>query len=325
MPRSSPAILAALAALALVSCGEDPVPIVAVTFNTGTTPGMNHDGGPDDGYGSEEAALSDMYYGDGLAWVAVVEDTRGFFAELQPDIVAFQEMFYSGECETVPVEARPGFVCESWSPGDPTVAQVVLGMGYQVACHQGKSDKCLAVKRSFGTFRGCEGDLCMDFLDGAEVPDCGSGSRVGRGIVERSDGSTLTVVNVHGSSGLTVEDNDCRVRQFEQVFVDLDGEPAANGEVNLVLGDLNTDPVRLAEGDASARRFTDFVGEGKPFRFHTESGPGAPRSYAGLADIDHVVSDAFEGSCRIPGITEGEPVSDVRYFDHAPVVCELFE
>ncbi len=132
----------------------------------------------------------------------------------------------------------------------------------------------------------------------------------------------LTVVNVHGSSGVAAEDTACRVAQFEQVFVDLDGEPAANGELNLVLGDLNTDPGRYDGVEASATRFAELARE-RGFTFATEIGRTAPGSYGGLVDIDHVLSDGLSGSCRIPGVTDDEPVSAVRYFDHAPVICEL--
>lgn len=305
-----------------MSCGDESEPIVVVTFNTGTTTGMNHDGAPDDGYTSAEAEISDMHYGDGLAWVPVVEDTERFLAAVQPDIVAFQEIFHPGECATIPPELHAGFVCESWSEGDPTVAQRIVGMGYQVACHQGKNDKCIAVRRAFGTIRGCDADLCMDFLDGAGVPDCGSGSRVGRAVVDRVDGSVLTVVNVHGSSGVEADDVACRVAQFEQVFVDLDGEPAANGELNVVLGDLNTDPGRYDGVDASATRFNQLAAE-RGFDFVTEVGRMAPRSYAGIVDIDHVLSDGLGGDCAIPGVTDDVPVSATRYFDHSPVICEL--
>ena len=305
-----------------LGCADGDSPIVVVTFNTGTTDGIDHDGPPDDGYGSAEAAISDAYYGDGLAWVPVVEDTERFFAELQPDIVAFQEIFHPGECPTIPSELHAGFVCEGWSPGDPTVAQRVVGMGYQVACHQGKSDKCIAVRRAFGSIRGCDADVCMDFLAGAPVPDCGSGSRVGRALIDRVDGSELTVVSVHGTSGLAAADVACRVAQFEQVFVDLDGEPAANGEVNVVLGDLNTDPGRYEGVEESATRFMQLAAE-RGFTFASEVGRSAPRSYAGIVDIDHVLSDGLSGECSIRGITEGEPVSAVRYFDHAPVICAL--
>ncbi len=323
-----------IAALACAACGGDPdtdgpeppeFTMVAVTFNTGTTEGLRHDDPPDDGYDGADAMRSDTWYGDGLAWLPAVEATRAWLAEVQPDVIAFQEIFYAGECEAIPPEEHAEFFCETWSPGDPTVAQVILGGGYQVACNLQKPDKCLAVKRSFGTFRGCDGDLCLDGLDGARVPDCGSGSRVGRGVVDLVGGGSLTVVNVHGSSGVTVDDIACRVRQFEQVFVDLgDGMPAASGAVNVVMGDLNTDPGRLADGDESAARFVDFVGEGERFHFVSDVGRRAEPSYAGLFNIDHVVSDGLDGSCWIAGVTEGHPgVTEAVYFDHRPVVCSL--
>src|SRR5690606_35560323 len=129
-----------------------------VTFNTGTTDGLGHHAPPDDAYGSSQAALSDTYYGDGLAWLAAIEDARRFLAATSASIVAFQEIFYSGDCPSIPAEAYPGFVCERWRPGDPTVAQVIVGEGFQVACHLGKADKCIAVDRRLGSFRGCDAD-----------------------------------------------------------------------------------------------------------------------------------------------------------------------
>lgn len=320
-------ILLPIMTVALVGCagdGEPALEMVAVTFNTGTTPGLRHDDPPDDGYTSEEAAISDEHYGNGLAWLPAVEATRQWLAEVQPDVIAFQEIFHAGACPDIPPELHEGFFCETWAEGDPTVVQAVLGDGYQVACNLEKPDKCLAVRRSFGTFRGCEANLCLDGLDGARVPDCGGGSRVGRGVIDLVDGGSVTVVNVHGTSGVTYDDIDCRVRQFEQIFVDLDGEPAANGEVNVILGDLNTDPGRLAGGDDSVDRLLDFVGDDRRFHFVSEVGPRATPSYAGLLNIDHVIADDPGGSCWIAGVTEGRPeVLDAVYFDHKPVVCSL--
>ncbi|MFW5920765.1 MAG: hypothetical protein ACOCUS_02905, partial [Polyangiales bacterium] len=258
--------------LGACSSGGTPGPILAVTFNTGTTEGLAHDDPPDDGYTSEHAAISDTHYGNGLAWLPAVDATRAFFDAVRPDVAVFQEIFWAGRCPDIPEDAHAGFYCERWSPGEPTVANAILGEGYQVACNLGKPDKCAAVRRDFGTFRGCEHDLCLDGLDGARVEDCGSGSRIGRGVIDLADGGTLTLVNVRGTSGVSEEDQDCRVRQFEQVFVDLDGAPAASGDRNLVMGDFNTDPGRLVDGDASAARLGDFVGEGESFRFVTDVG-----------------------------------------------------
>lgn len=318
-----------LALVALTACGSeeppasDPSGIVVVTFNTGTTPGLGHDSS-DDGYGAAEATLSDLHYGNGLAWRAVVDDTRNYLTQLAPDVIAFQEIFHSDDCAAVPEAARPGFVCESWQPGDPTVAQTILGQGYQVACHQGKADKCIGVKTSFGRFAGCEQDLCLDFLDGKPITGCGGGSRVGRGVIELAAGGTLTVVNLHGNSGLKLSDTECRVALFAAVFEDFDGQPAVSGEQNVVLGDLNTDPGRNHTFDASAVKWNEHVGPGKAFRMHTAVGPDVLPTYAGNFNIDHVASDAFAGTCVHPGATPGStPVSPIVYFDHKPAVCRL--
>jgi hypothetical protein len=315
--------------VALLACGcsADPpaLSFIAVTFNTGTNPGQPHDDPPDDGYSSADADISDMWYGDGMAWLPAIDAARRLFAEVSPDLVGFQEIFHTGDCPNIPPEYHDRFACSGWSPGDPTVAQMALGGDYQVACHLDKPDKCLAVHRRFGSFRACDADLCLDGLAGAEVPDCGSGSRIGRGVVDLVAGGALTVVNIHGSSGFTAEDQRCRVAQFDQVFVDLgDGAPAASGAVNVIVGDLNTDPGRLAGGEDSATRFAAFVGDGQRFHFVTDVGEDATPTYAGAFNIDHVVSDAYQGSCWAAGISEGHPaVIEAIYFDHVPIVCTL--
>lgn len=314
----------------MTACSEtaEPPPLVftAVTFNTGTTPGLGHDNAPDDGYTSAHAKISDEWYGDGLAWRPAVEATRTFLAEVSPDVVVFQEIFFSGDCLSVPPEVHAGFVCEGWSLSDPLVVQVVLGAGYQIACHREKRDKCAAVKRSFGAFRNCPLDVCVDGLDGEAVDGCGRGARVAAGVIDLADGGDMTLVSVHGSSGISADDQACRVAQFEQIFEDRgDGTPLASGARNLVMGDLNTDPGRLPGFDTSAAYFDAHVGPGTPFRFATEVGDGVPGTYAGgLLNIDHVVADAFEGTCWAAGITQGHPpVIDAVYFDHRPIVCSM--
>ena len=304
-----------------------PLQALVVTFNTGTTEGLEHDAGPGDVYTSDDATTSNLYYGDGLAWLPAVEATRQFFATLQPDLVAFQEIFHPEDCASIPAPFHTGFYCEQWTADGPTVAQYVLGAGYQVACHLGKTDKCAAVRTAFGTFQGCSSDLCLDGLDGGQVQDCGSGSRIGRGVVDLAGGGTLTIVSVHGSSGILLADQQCRVQQIDQVFLDLgdgQGQPAANGIRNVVLGDFNTDPGRNTLFDLSAQRWNAFVGDGKIFHWVSPVGPAAPPTYAGLLNIDHVVSDAYEGSCWSAGVTPGHPdVYPPAYFDHKPLVCDI--
>lgn len=307
--------------------GVDKNRFVVMTFNTGTTLGLRHDQGTADGYSTAEAKISDRWYGNGLSWRAAVTAVRKMIAEVGPDIVAFQEIFDCLECKNIPVEEHQGFVCEGLSPGDANVAQLVLGQEYQIAYHPGKRSKCLAVHRRFGTFRGYQSRDCGDVLEGAEVKGCGSGARIARAVVERRTGQTLTVISVHGTSGLLPKDQQCRVRQVERIFLDFgDGQPGVNGRQHVILGDFNTDPGRAAAIDASAARWNDFVGQGKAFHFVSKIGADAPRSYRRWADIDHVVSDGFQGSCRYLGLDEtSPPVWHGVYFDHVPVICTLWD
>lgn len=296
---------------------------IAVTFNTGTSKDLPHDAPPADGYTSAQAQLSDQYYGNGLAWKQVVADATAFFAQVQADIVVFQEIFYSGDCATIPASAQTGFVCESWQPGDPTVAQLLVGTGWQVACHPGKPDKCAAVRKSFGAIRGCAQDFCLQGLDGFTVSGCGGGARIGRGVIDLVGGGSITLVNVHGSSGVSGSDQKCREEQFKQVFVDLgDGQPGANGAVNLVLGDLNTDPGRAALFDDSAKKWNDLVAQ-RGFHFISDVGLFATPTYAGIFNIDHAVSDSLVGSCWSAGAAGTPPVTNTVYFDHMPLVCKI--
>ena len=301
---------------------------VAVTFNTGTTTGLKHDGPPDDGYTPKHAERSDKHYGDGLAWKKAIEAAKTFFEKLRPDVVVFQEIFYSEECKNIPKEAHKDFVCETWKAGEPTVVQVILGKDYQVMCHPGKPDKCAAVKKSFGAFQGCKKDFCLEGLTGFPVKDCGSGARVARGVIQVTQergGGSITLVNVHGSSGLKSDDVECRAKQVEQVFTDLgDGKPGANGSRNLIMGDLNTDPGRAS--DKATARWNHFVGPSKTFRFITDMGKDAQPTYSSLLNIDHIISDIKGGSgdCWAAGVTQGKPdILNAVYFDHKPIVCTI--
>jgi len=302
-----------------------PRPVfVAVTFNTGTTEGIVPPDGDNGGYDEAHAQTSDQWYGDGLAWSPAVEAARAWFEAVDPDVVVFQEIFYAGLCPDIPADAQADFVCATWTAGDPTVAPAILTGNWQVMCHPGKDDKCAAVHRRFGSFRGCDQDFCLEGMTGFKVPTCGSGARVARAVIDLVGGGTLTLVNFHGSSGFGGEEQGCRVQQVEQAFQDLgDGEPGANGDVNLVMGDFNTDPGRLAGQDPSAARVGDFVGEGHALHFVTAVGPDAPPTYAAW-NIDHVISDQLTGTCWHAGVTEGHPaVLEARYFDHKPAVCTL--
>jgi hypothetical protein len=302
---------------------QTPKPFVVITFNTGGGAGGSDDL-PNEGFHSEQFEISDDWYGNGLAWPAFITAAAEFIAETDPDVIVFQEVFWTGDCPGIPEEFHTGFICEDWTWNQPTVVQMILSDDFQIVCNFGKPDKCAAVNRRFGTFQGCGSDFCLEGMTGATVESCGKGSRVGRGVIDLVGGGTLTLVNFHGSSGLKTDDSQCRVKQIDQVFINLgDGQPAASGEVNLIMGDLNTDPARFAE-ELSAIRWNDFVGEGKAFHFITEVGMDVVPTYHGIANIDHVISDQLVGNCWHPGVTEGHPpVTEATYFDHNPSVCTV--
>ena len=99
LPASASSALEILLVLLLAAgCGDDagPLELRVVTFNTGGGAG----GEPDhpDGFTEIEADYSDEHYGNGLAWIGAIDATRAFFAEIQPDVVAFQEIFHPEEC-----------------------------------------------------------------------------------------------------------------------------------------------------------------------------------------------------------------------------------
>src|SRR5690606_12041639 len=107
------------------------------------------------------------------------------------------------------------------------------------------------------------------------------------------------------------------------IFVDFgNGAPGADGSANLILGDFNTDPVRLSAVDRSAQRWNDFVDVDGPFRFLTGQ-PSQEPTYRRFT-IDHIVSDVFSGNVTFPGRSSSAPeIFRVQMFDHTPVVARL--
>ena len=284
-----------------------------MTFNGGTTEGLPHDEG-DDAYTSEHAAIADELYENSLSWNPAEQALSEHLADTAPRIVAFQEIFWDGWCEEIELDPQLDFVCQDYQAGSPTQPQRLLGEAYQVACAPGQPDNCVGIHEELGRIQGCDEALCQEGLEGMAPPDgCSNGARIGRVIVELVEGGELSVVNVHGSSGLDAETRDCRVSQFQQIFEDRgDGQPAAVG-ASLVLGDLNTDPFRMTEADASAAYFAGQI-DGRHWWWLSDETP----TYGnGLTAIDHAVSNQLRGSCS------SEPVWDTVYWDHMPLLCEV--
>lgn len=310
---------------------KKPFTFTAMTFNVGTTTGLAHDkneGTPQgDGYTSAHAKITDEHYENSLSWNPAERALTAFLAKKKPDIAGFQELYYDPWCETIQVDPSLDFVCKEYSKSRPLQIQRILGPDYQVACAVGQDDNCVGIHKRLGQFKGCPLDKpCLGGLFGMSPPDkCSRGARVGSIEVQTHNGPNFVLVLVHGTSGVKEKDTLCRKAQFHQIFVDRgDGKPAAYGKINLVLGDLNTDPFLMKDADVSAAYWNQFVGPGKPYTYISSNAPDGPRTYAGTFRIDHVVSDAFRGQCTVPGITpQTEPVFSGVYWDHSPILCSL--
>lgn len=323
---------ALLAGFFLTACQSPPPPVPptdegprfdslrVVTLNAGAGKSVDRVRGDNAGYGPAQAERADRWYGNGLAWPAVMHDVRAFLERTDADVVALQEVFYSGECADIPPPAREGFVCEDWQPGDPTVARIILGDDYQLACHPGKPDKCLAVHRRLGRIDGCTDAFCRRGLEGLDDGLCGSGNRVAAATLRLKAGGSLRVVHVHGTSGVGRADAECRRSQVEAIFA----PGAAAAEQGIVLGDFNTDPGRVTWLDPSARALRRHTRPPGRYRFMTEVGLFARPTFLSFLNIDHVLAAGMRGECRAAGRTPGtSPVSTLVYLDHTAIVCDL--
>ncbi len=309
-----------------------PTPFSVMTFNAGTSSQSIHDKdeeeGEGDGYTSVQADYIDEFLGNSLAWKPAEAAVTKWLSEKKPDIVAFQEMMFDPWCEEAPPPPEGmDLVCEGYSPGGPYTVERLLGPDYQVASTLDQEDNWVGIRKEIGRFKGCpEEGPCIGGVFGLGLPDeCNGRPRVSSIEVELADGREFVLVNVHATSGMTEQDMECRSLQFDQVFKDRgDGKPAAYGKVNLVMGDMNTDPFLLAGADPSADQWNQYVGEGKTFHYISSSDASGPATHVTTMHIDHVVSDAIIGSCIVPGESfDIPPVMQTTFFDHRPVLCDV--
>ena len=308
-----------------------PQQFTVITFNVGTTDHLQHDKDEDegdgDGYTSTHAARNAAHYSNNLAWRPAEDALKGFLAETRPHLVFFQELFFDPWCEDIAPEPGFDFVCDTYDPEGPKQVERLLGENYFIACAAGHPDNCVGVRKDFGILPGCPGDgLCMGGLEGLPPPSgCTKGERVGTAVIRLTDGRLIHAVNAHTVAGMTEEDMACRKAHFEQIFVDRgDGKPAAFGEVNLVAGDMNTDPFIMAGVDPSADFWNQHVGDDLGFHYISSENADGPPTIATFLHIDHVVSDLVHGECVVVGHSKDvPPVMDTTYWDHRPVLCTV--
>jgi hypothetical protein len=314
---------------------EAPRPLTVITINAGTTPGLAHDSDEESGrapYSGATAGIVDESYQNSLSWNPAEARLTEWLALVDPDIVAFQEIFHDPWCDDInrPEDAPLDLVCGNYTRERPRQVRRLMGPDFQIVCGEGKPDTCIAVHTRLGPVTACDGqpENCLTTWDGfIPLSRCTSRDRLGRAFVASSNGRpAFNIIAGDGTSGLTVEDALCRRDIFSLVFDDKgDGVPLVRPDaINLVLGDFNVDPILFAGGDESADYLLEHIGDDHPFQWHSPIDPSGPRSYALGVSIDHVASDGLTGACVIPGSSPGvAPVWDRIYWDHRPIVCEL--
>jgi endonuclease/exonuclease/phosphatase family metal-dependent hydrolase len=303
----------------------EPLDFRVMTFNCGTTNQVLHKG--QGGYTAEHGDLIDASYRNNLAWAPAEEALRQFIAAHQPQVVVLQEVYYDGWCETDDLELPSGLdmVCDGYDKDAPLQIRRLLGDQYHAACAWHFADLCVGVRKDFGQLAACQDEVCIDALPGTPVDGCSSSARVARAEITLVAGGELTVVAVHTNAGMSYDDQECRGKQFAQVFEDSgDGAPAASGTANVAMGDMNTDPFAFVGADSSLDVWNKYVGEGKPFHYISADSYEDPVTHVTFMHLDHVISDSVIGECLVHGESPGtQPVMDSSFFDHRPVVCDV--
>lgn len=314
-----------------VTLSTEPLAFKVATFNVGTSSQTLHDKdeeqGDGDGYTSTQAAYINDYLGNSLAWFPAEAALKAWLDKERPEIVAFQEMMWDPWCEDAPAPPPDiGLVCQGYTADRPWTAERLLGEDYQLAYAVGQEDLFVGVRRDFGRLDGCpETGRCTALTGQGVFGECNKSPRVTAITVTVKDGRQLVLVNAHTTAGMNEHDQMCRAKQIDQIFLDDgSGQPLANGEVNLVLGDMNTDPFLFAGADASADQLNKYIGPGKAFAYLSSASAEGPPTHVTTMRLDHVASDALTGSCVVPGESEGtQLIMTTSFFDHRPVLCAV--
>lgn len=276
-------------------------------------------GNPDEALGGPCPASP--YHGATCS-VAQEEAAAEAIAARNPDVVFLLEVLDPAYCGPETWDGDPDLACTGAPDRDPYAqATRYVGPDYTVVCDAIEHYDCVAVKADRIALEECPaGQTCIGAAESPPHPDaCGAGawitsvSRVHATVDDRP----LTIVFAHPIAAGS--DDPCRVAQYEQAFAAL-----PEGDT-LIAGDMNFDPYRVTNWDASTAWRT-YVGEGRPFTAHNVVEGELPLpTILGVATLDYVLSNAFEGGCEVLGESAGTERMDapLNTMDHRAVVCSL--
>ena len=246
-----------------------------------------------------------------------------------PDIVVLNEVWDTARCKGV-TEKDSGFVCHA--PDKLSVEQQArryLGDGYTIVCDGIAHFDCIGVRSSRVTLDPtlcAAGKLCLGKAKtpGHPAACAGMGSITSvssAGVTV--DGLGFTVINGHPLNAYNNKGDPCRLAQYKQIF-----EVLAGGKRNLIMGDMNGDPIRFPSIFPSFVYWNKQVGPGRRFRYlsgPTEASPPPP-TWMNSVTLDYVLSDGFaSGACRTLGAKADKDRLDHPTYrmDHLGIVCDL--
>ena len=290
----------ALAVAAGLGCTEATTPLRLLQANVGT------------------ALLSCDPYVFKLCDVASEVAIAAAIVELDPDVIALQEVLPDTVCDAIDAAGGEDNVARSCHP-DARAAEAsqlrrLLPVdAWDVACDDRNGFECVAARVGRATLAG----PYETAPSVADVDSCDDGFSVGRIDVEIGE-RVVRIVNGHPQS----TKDTCRQAQVGQIFDTLavaddddDDDEGDDVDAIVVSGDMNLDPFSLGldEDDASVPVWSAHVGEegdGLPFVYASgpaEHAPAFPTTNTFIPlTLDHVAVRGASGVCVTLGGAEGK-------------------
>ena len=310
------ALAAALAVAVVAGCTRAPIPLHLLQANIGT------------------ALLSCDPYVFKLCDVASEAAIAAAIAELDPDVIALQEVLPDTVCDAIDAaggEQNAARSChaDARAAEASQLRRLLPRDAWDVACDDRNGFECVAARVGRATLAG----PYQTAPSVADVDSCDDGFSVGR--IDVVVGERLVrIVNGHPQS----TKDTCRKAQVGQIFdtlaVDDDTDDGDNVDAIIVSGDMNLDPFSLGldEDDASVPVWSAHVGEegdGLPFVYASgpaEHAPAFPTTNTFIPlTLDHVAVHGASGGCVTLGGAEGSARldGDAGSMDHRALDCAL--
>lgn len=244
----------------------------------------------------------------------------------RPDIVVLNEVFDAAYCAGNN-ETNARYICHGYKARTPyQQVRRYLGPDYTIVCDGIAHYDCIGALTARFSMKECAaGKECLGAAvtpaHGTECKGLGSITSVSSAHLT-FNGKAITVVNGHPLNAVDHPGDACRHAQYQQIF-----ETLADGQRNLIMGDMNGDPIRFPTIFKSFAYWNTKVGKGKRFRYH--SGPAEatppPPTWEQFFTLDHVVSDFLTGTCRTLGHQADKHRLDhpLMRMDHLAIVCDL--